>query len=634
MEGTRARTLHGTVGFARRIAIDRIRGEYPRTDQAKAGSTEQPRRQRGCRLRSRAPDSGSEQARQRATRKEVDGLGPAGITEGECAHRMPSGAVIGASLTLKKGRADEERRHHHPAIDQQSRRGSWSFHGPRAYSRHVPEMIDHPRKLRSRATVLLLYGGAAAVLIAIHLATNGVLGFHTDELYYMASGRHPAFGYVDFPPIVPLLSRLETTVFGVTPWGLRVLPALVGGVNVILCGAYVRKLGGSLQLQALALLIGVTEPLILGTFLFQTVIFDQVAWMLSLYWFLAIVIDRNPRTWILLGITLGLGLEIKFLILALIAGIGLAVVLTPTLRSALRTKYPWIALALMLVIWAPNIVWQTANGLPTLTYILNHQGDIQSGGGVLDFAVLFLVLLFLLTPLWIAGFISLFRNSGLRPIGIACAVPILVYLFVGKFYYPAPTIPIVMAAGLLAMSRVQRNRLRSALAVGVVVASLLSLVTLMKITIPNTPANRLHATGLDTEEPDFAATVGWMSITTQLTTIYAALPAKERATTVIVSSDYGVSGALQIYGTPGALPSSYSPQLSDWYWLPTHVAAADVLMVGYNPSDVAWMCTSARTIAHLTVPYHVVNDEQGSPVTLCGLSEPLTAAWARLKDFS
>jgi hypothetical protein len=498
----------------------------------------------------------------------------------------------------------------------------------------VRQMIDHPGEQRSTTTVLLLYGGAAAVLVAIHLATNGVLGFHTDELYYMASGRHPAFGYVDFPPIVPLLSRLETALLGVNPWTLRALPALLGGVNVILCGAYVRKLGGSLQLQMLALLIGVTEPFILGTFLFQTVIFDQVAWMLSLYWFLLIVVDRRRRTWILLGITLGVGLEIKFLILALIAGIGLAVILTPSLRPELRTKPPWIATALMLVIWAPNLVWQILNSLPTLSYIFNHQGSIQSGGGVLNFAVYFVVLLFLLTPLWIAGFISLFRNSALRPIGIACAVPLFVYLLVGKYYYPAPTIPIVMAAGLIALSQIQRRRLRSALAIGVVLASLLSLVALMKITIPTTPASRLHATGLDTEDSDFAATVGWVSITDQLTTLYAALPASDRATTVIVSSDYGVAGALQIYGKTGALPASYSPQLSDWYWLPKRVAATDVLMVGYDPSDVGWMCTSATLVAHLTVPYHVVNGEQGSPVTLCALSEPLPAAWGRLKNLS
>ncbi len=54
------------------------------------------------------------------------------------------------------------------------------------------------------------YGGAALSVFALHLKTNGTLGFHTDELYYLDCGRHPALGYVDFPPIVPLLARLET----------------------------------------------------------------------------------------------------------------------------------------------------------------------------------------------------------------------------------------------------------------------------------------------------------------------------------------------------------------------------------------------------------------------------------------
>jgi len=485
-----------------------------------------------------------------------------------------------------------------------------------------------------RPAAVLVYGAAAVCLIAIHLATNGVLGFHIDELYYLDSGRHPAFGYVDFPPIVPLLSRLETALLGVTPWALRVLPALVGGINVILCGAYVRKLGGSLRLQALALLIGLTEPLLLGTWLFQTVVFDQLAWMLSLYWLLALVIDRKPRTWMLLGVTLGIGLEIKFLILALIAGIVAAVLLTPSLRKDLRTPGPWIAGVLMLAIWSPNVVWQIANGLPTLTYVLNHQGSIQSGGGVLDFIVLFLVLLFFLAPLWVAGFISLFRNSKLRPIGIACAVPMVIFLVVGKFYYPAPTIPVVMAAGLIAFSHIERQRLRYWLAIAIVVASVLDGLVAVKAAVPTTPPDRLHATGLDVSNTDFASTVGWVAITQQMTAIYAALSPAERSTTVIVSSDYGVTGALQIYGNSKLLPNSFSPQLSDYYWLPNHVAATDVLMVGYAPSDVAWMCTSTRVVAHLVVPYHVVNYDQGDPVTFCSLRAPLPDVWGRLQDFS
>ena len=499
-------------------------------------------------------------------------------------------------------------------------------------------MSHNPARMESRhpprVATPLLYGGAAACIIAIHLATDGTLGFHIDELYYLASGRHPALGYVDYPPIVPLLARLETGLIGTTPWSLRVLPALVGGVNVMLWGAYVRKLGGSLRLQALALLIAITAPLVLGTWLFQTVIFDQLAWMLSLYWFLCLIIDHKPRNWILLGITLGIGLEIKYLILPLVLGIGIAVLLTPSLRKDLRTRYPWIGGVLMLLIWVPNVVWQIANGFPTLTYVLNHQGDIRSGGGVFDFLLLFVVLLFLLAPLWVAGFGSLFRNPRLRAIGIACATPMVIYLFVGKFYYPSPTIAIVMAAGLLALSRVERRTLRSTLVVAVVVASVLDGIVLLKDTVPITPADRLHATGLDTQNTDFASTVGWVSITNQMTAVYGARSPSERATTVIVSSDYGVVGALQIYGNSKLLPESYSPQLSDFYWLPSHLGATNALMVGYAPSDFGWMCTSARIVAHLTVPYHVVNFEQGSPVTFCSLNAPLPTLWGRLRAFS
>jgi hypothetical protein len=119
-----------------------------------------------------------------------------------------------------------------------------------------------------------------------------------------------------------------------------------------------------------------------------------------------------------------------------------------------------------------------------------------------------------------------------------------------------------------------------------------------------------------------------------LTAIYQALPPSERDTTVIVSSDYGVAGALQIYGNSKLLPDSFSPQLSDYFWIPTHLAAAHGLMVGYEPSDVASMCTSPTVIAHLTVPYHVVNLEQGAPVTLCNLRAPLPQLWRRLRNFS
>jgi hypothetical protein len=74
----------------------------------------------------------------------------------------------------------------------------------------------------------------ALAKLGVHLLTNGQYGYDRDELYYLASGNHPAAGYVDFPSITPLLARLDSLLFGNSPWMLRLVPSLVGAALVIL----------------------------------------------------------------------------------------------------------------------------------------------------------------------------------------------------------------------------------------------------------------------------------------------------------------------------------------------------------------------------------------------------------------
>jgi len=149
----------------------------------------------------------------------------------------------------------------------------------------------------------------------------------------------------------------------------------------------------------------------------------------------------------------------------------------------------------------------------------------------------------------------------------------------------------------MAISRIERPRLRSGLQIAVVVASVLEFGTFFFLVVPVTPPDRIHALRLDTVNEVFADSVGWDDIAKQVTTIYDNLPASERANTVIVSAYYGVPGALDVYDSPSTRPVAISPHLSDWYWLPNNLTATSALMVDYAPADVAWMCTSA-TLNH------------------------------------
>ena len=83
------------------------------------------------------------------------------------------------------------------------------------------------------------------VKIIVTLLADSRYGYHRDELYYAVAGRRLAFGYVDFPPVTPVVARFAEEVFGDSLVGLRIPAARAGIGVVLLTAAMAKQLGGT-----------------------------------------------------------------------------------------------------------------------------------------------------------------------------------------------------------------------------------------------------------------------------------------------------------------------------------------------------------------------------------------------------
>src|SRR4249920_2902720 len=292
-----------------------------------------------------------------------------------------------------------------------------------------------------------------AVFIAVELAVSARYGFQQDEQYFIVAGHHLAFGYVDQPPLIPLLARI-TGIFGVSPAAVRIIPALAGGALVVAAARFAALFGAGRFGRVLAALATACAPIVIGaTHIGNTTPLDLLAWTAVLLCVTTALLRHRPRWW--LGAAAGIGLENNNLMLMLLAGLTLGILVSEH-RPVLRTRWPWLGAGIAAVIWAPNIIWQATHGWPQLAMAsaLHHENSSPADyAGGLPAQILYLGLL--VAPLLIAGFIRLWRTPELRFIAVTGTL-IVVYVLAwvpGKAYYTDGIAPAVLAAGSVSAER-------------------------------------------------------------------------------------------------------------------------------------------------------------------------------------
>lgn len=468
-------------------------------------------------------------------------------------------------------------------------------------------------------------GSAMLALGVVLTAVSPWYGIDRDELYFRMLP--PAWGYVDQPPLTPLLTRLAGHVAeGV--WAQRVPATLCAVASVLVVVLITRELGGGRGAQGLCAwaYAFAAYPLLMGHVLLTTAL-DLVVWPLLCLFALRALLRDQPRWWLAFGATVGLGTYNKWLVSLLLVALAAGLVVVGPWRPLWS---PWLALGagIALVLALPNLIYQAGNDWPQLTM---SRALSQDNAGDVRVNMWWYLLLLLgppLVPIWVAGLVALWRRRQTRFLVVAFGV-LLVETFVGggQIYYPAGLLVVVFAAGCVPAARFLAGSLawRRVAWVAIIVNALVSAV----ITLPLVPTGALADTPIPGINQLVGDEIGWPEYAAQVAQVYRG---QDPAHTVIITSNYGEAGALVRYAPE--LPRPYSGHNELWFQRRPPESATTVILVGGQYRHVAAFFDSCSVVTRLDSGYGVDNEEQGEPVAVChGPREGWDTLWAKFQHY-
>jgi len=236
----------------------------------------------------------------------------------------------------------------------------------------------------------------------------------------------------------------------------------------------------------------------------------------------------------------------------------------------------------------PNLVWQYLHGFPSLEFY--HNAMVNKNIPKSPVKIVLDQILFanpFAFPLWIAGLAYFFfspKGKKFRFIAWAFLV-LLMVMVISASSRPdriAAMYTVLFAAGAVAVEKLKRPLMQRSvvvLAVAMLLAGGMAFAPIATPLLPPHAAKRyisslglsfnLESGKINEPLPQWLADrLGWRELASDVAGVYRTLPPLEQRNAIIVSTNYGEAGALELYGPEFGLPPVFATHNSYHLWGP------------------------------------------------------------------
>lgn len=403
------------------------------------------------------------------------------------------------------------------------------------------------------------------ILTLLRVAAAARVPLSFDEAYFWLWTKNLAVSYYDHPPLLALVVRLSTLLFGDTEFGVRFVPVLAS----IAASWAVWRAGAALSGERVGAAAAVFFNLTL-MLASQGMAATPDSLVLAASAFLLLAIAKlqqseDGRWWLAVGAALGLAFLSKYTAFFLGGSIALWLFASKENWRWLKTPWPYLAASIAIAAFLPNLIWNATHDWVSFKF---QFGRVVSGGFTLRFLFEFLggqivlaspVVLFLALRRFAHDFRGWTEGKSLT-VCTALVLPASAYFLLHAFHdrvqanWPSfiyPALAILAAQALMALSK-RKAEIAELLAVSIAVIILMAAYAQLWFT----------ALPLGIYDP-FARTtaLGLAPVTEDISRIAA-----HDNASAILTTNYVTTGWLSFYLHP-QLP--VVPVTADYRWLQT-----------------------------------------------------------------